>query len=770
MKHSCALISLLLCFSFSFAEEMGTWKSFFSYNDVEHVIQSKDKVYALGNGVLFSVDKEFESIETLTKVNGLSDCYINQVAYNSLLDALIITYDNSNIDILGNQGIVNIPDFKRKEINSKQINSITFYKEYAYLACGLGIVAVDMQKEEIADTYIIGEKGDYVSVNKVEIINDSIYALTPKGIRRAPMKNSNLADYSQWEDVEYLSSVPTTITAFNNQLVLVGSDSIYKVDKGITTAFMGIQKFTSISPNGQNLTIADNDTVYNFDASYALKESFFVDYVRDVIYTPASKSYWMAKAKTFADFTNGKFNLFKYKDGMFANRFIPNGPRSHSIAFVKYQFGKLVTGSGGPFDIPGMDNYGILQIYEDGKWTNIEESDFEPGVSINIGSRFVDILDAAVDPSDPKRIYVASWRSLFEIYDKKPVKQYWTDNSALAGSTMSVLVDGLCFDKDNNLWMTNMITTNGLVVKKNDGTWESLYYSDLDNIGTIKETFISSNDYIWVLRPRLSVGTGVLVINPNGTPFERRDDQVKYYSSFMDNDGNSVSPNSFRCIAEDKNNAIWIGTSVGPLIVNRQEDIFNKNFTINRIKITREDNPDYADFLLSSDQINAIVVDGGNRKWMGSATSGVYLLSEDGKETIKHFTTENSPLTSNAIIDMAMNQQTGELFIATSNGLFSYITDATEPAEDYTGAYVYPNPVTPDFDGEITVNGLIENSLVRISDVEGNVICEGYSNGGTFTWDGKNLSKKRVATGIYYVFATLEDGSTKMVTKVAFIH
>ena len=232
---------------------------------------------------------------------------------------------------------------------------------------------------------------------------------------------------------------------------------------------------------------------------------------------------------------------------------------------------------------------------------------------------------------------------------------------------------------------------------------------------------------------------------------------------------NTVTPSSFRSIAEDNDGAIWIGTSSGPFIVSDPDHIFDSDFRFKRIKITREDNENYADYLLGSDQINAIVVDAGNRKWIGSATSGLYLLSPDGKETLKRFNTENSPLTSNAIVDLAMNHETGELFVATSAGVFSYMTDASEAQETYNHVTVYPNPVTPDYDGDVVVRGLMENSIVRIADAEGQAVYEGYSNGGTFVWDGKNFNQQRVATGVYFIFATVDDGSQKMVAKVAFV-
>ncbi len=209
---------------------------------------------------------------------------------------------------------------------------------------------------------------------------------------------------------------------------------------------------------------------------------------------------------------------------------------------------------------------------------------------------------------------------------------------------------------------------------------------------------------------------------------------------------------------------------MGPIIFSNPNAVFDDDFTIDRIKITREDNENLADYLLGTEVINDIVVDGGNRKWIATETSGLYLLSPNGQETIHHFTTENSPLTSNMIMSLAMDDETGELFIATSTALYSFKSDATEGTDSYGDIHAYPNPVHANYTGLIAITGLMENSTVKIADIQGNLICQGNSNGGTFTWDGKNLSGRRVGTGVYLVFAALADGSEKMVTKIAIIY
>ena len=771
----------LLCFFALNAQEMGSWKAFFSYNKVEKVIPTQDKIYALGNGTLFSVDLAYESIETYTKISGLTDCFISDVEYSKELDVLVIVYDNCNIDLIKGNTIVNIADLKGKDISGKTIYGITCRDKFAYLSCGFGIVVVNLTKDEIADTYIIGKDGNYTKVFYTEFVGDKIYALTEEGLKQADSQNHNLADYSNWSSVE-LSTTLTGIAAFNDHLIAYDNDSccIYDNDTQQMNVLHRFESYKKVCSSDNNLLVIDDTKIYNYGKDFSCTDTLSVDFARYAYYQTSAQTYWIAKAVNFYDYVYNIYNLYTYRDHQQINKYEVNSPYSSSAAFLRYQQGFLITGSIAPFDISSNDNVGIVQFYDGNKWTTITEESFTDDVK-SPDILFLDILDVEVDPQDPRHCFIGSWRSLFELYDFVPIKHYTSPgfsvytsigdmNTPFTNIGNRILVGGLCYDSNHNLWMLNMLSANSLCVLKDDGTWDSFAYPEITNKATMKEIFFSENGFMWIVCPRASVGNGIMVIDQKGTPFIQGDDQYKYYGTFKDADGNTLSPSAVRCVAEDKNNAIWIGTSVGPLIVSNQDDVFDSDFRFDRIKITREDDANYADYLLSSDQINAIIVDGGNRKWLASSTSGLYLLSEDGQETIKHFTTDNSPLTSNAITDLAMNQETGELFISTATGLFSYMTDATSSKQNYDSVYVYPNPVTPDFYGDITITGLVANSLVRIADAEGNVIFEDYCNGGTLTWNGRNRSDRRVATGIYFVFAGLEDGSMKMVTKIAFIH
>jgi hypothetical protein len=754
--------------------KMGSWATHFSYYNTTELTQSADMVYALSEGNLFSVSKEYEDIKTYSKINYLNDGEISHVEFSDANNLLLIAYSNSNIDILKGNRTINISDLKRKETPNKEINNITFYGQYAYLSCGFGIVVVDLAKEEIADTYIIGANGDYTAIDNVRIVNEHIFALTRNGILYTELNNNNLSNFENWKSFAFPEGVSSVLDmdGFGSDLLIISDDNkIFKFSGSHWEIINDEHSYTRINVTGNNIIFYSNDYFRHIENRNE-KQFGWIAGIQDITYSVSQDCYWAILKNSDGQ---GVLTKIKYteNESLVLSPFIPNGPYSDNVNFIKYRNGKILTGSGGPRDNP-ENTPGVVQVFENNKWSVIRGKDLPADLTAAIGS-FVDVLDAEIDPKDPKRMYVASWRSLFEFYDNVFVKHYNSSNSTLTHQPPNinrVLLNGLRFDQDNNLWMLCMESRNVINVKKADNTWESLYYGKIDNQATLKEIFISKNGYKWVILPR-SGSAGVFVINDNGTPFVARDDKAIMHNTFNESTSSgmlSLSPNIIRCIAEDQNNVIWIGTDIGPILIPNQNDVFNSNFTVDRIKITREDNPNLADYLLENERINAIVIDGGNRKWIGTASSGLYLLSPNGQETINHFTTDNSPLTSNEIKDIALNDETGEVFIATLSDIFTFKSDASNGSSSYSNVYAYPNPVYENYTGLITVKGLMDKSVVKIADLQGNLIYQGYSNGGTFTWNGTNLTGQRVATGVYLVFSALDDGSEKVVTKIAFIN
>jgi sugar lactone lactonase YvrE len=417
----------------------------------------------------------------------------------------------------------------------------------------------------------------------------------------------------------------------------------------------------------------------------------------------------------------------------------PNGPALNDPFTMKFVGEKLYVSTSGTWvsGIGKEDIPGAVMIYDGFSWINITDAQIPP-----LHGSFISVLDFAVDPDDPSHFFVGTWhKALYEFRNNTFYERYNSNNSAIQspfGLDMYQIVDGLVFDKNKNLWMTQSVASDAIKVLKSDGTWKSFYFSAFTSKNTIQKMMIDKNGFKWINVPRS--GPGVFVFDDNGTIDDISDDRSKFISTFYDQDERSFTSSSFRCIVEDNSipKKLWIGTANGPIIVTNSENIFNTvNVRCARIKIPRNDGTNLADYLLENEAINAIAVDGANRKWLATKTSGVFLVSENGTETIHHFTTANSPILSDNVLAVAINSNTGEVFFGTDQGIISYAGDATSGGNVFANAYAYPNPVRENFEGVISIVGLIANSNVKITDVAGNLIYEATSNGGMLTWDGK---------------------------------
>jgi hypothetical protein len=334
------------------------------------------------------------------------------------------------------------------------------------------------------------------------------------------------------------------------------------------------------------------------------------------------------------------------------------------------------------------------------------------------------------------------------------------------------MTDGLKFDAKGNLWLLNGLQSKSIKILKKDGVWASLDYTEVRGKSNMKSIIISNQNenQKWLNITRIS--QGLFIFDDNGTIDNIADDKKVFFSNFedTDNEGGKISPGAFYCLAQDHNGVVWCGTDEGPLLFYNTAKVFDTDYTCSRVKIPRGDGTGLADYLLQSDKVKAIAIDGANRKWIGTENSGVYLMSENGQETLEHFTETNSPLLSNDILSIAINPITGEVFFGTSSGLVSYQGNAVDASETFTNVHAYPNPVRENYNGIITITGLVKDTQVKITDLNGNLICQTTSNGGIATWNGKNINGNKVSTGIYLVICANQDGTQSAITKIMVIN
>ena len=762
MKNIISYLTLLAVYISSHAQiPNGDWRDHLPYNQGKYLAITPEKVYCAARETgMLSFDKQTGEIEKHSKVTGLSDINISTLSYSQDYNILIIGFQSGYINLLTKDDLIVFQDIKRKNIKgSKTINKIACNGRLAYLACDFGIVVLDLINHEIKDSYLFGPAGTEIKVNDVAIYNNSIYAATDQGVYVADINSPNLLDYSYWNLVNELPSNTSEykiIESFGDKLLCVyknstaNSDEIMLYDNNTWSNWMTFQDtlIYEISAYNNQLSISGHNMLefYNSELHITLTYSNIKTF--HALADDDGKIYMTSNSIGFS-VSNAPGDI---------HSFSITGPRFNRTGIVSTYNDHVWVGSGGPFNI--YVEGGAYNFYEE-KWTSLN-SGWTEGIS-NVGNFY----KIAYNPINENHVYLSSYiYGLWEMTDYKVTATHTYDNTQIFNSSINPVVGvrimGLDFDSKGDLWNILDETPQPVYVLRNGEDWEHLSLkSDAFKSNNNYRDLVVSNEYdqIWILSRK-----GVIIVlkeEPDGTILEKE--------FIIKNQDNQLIRTTY-CMTEDKEGNIWIGTNMGPIIYTPSSNIFNQeNISGFQVSIPRDDDSGLADYLLNYEIISEIAVDGGDRKWIATENSGVFLVSPDGKKTIHHFTFDNSPLISNNIIGIGVQEKTGEVFISTNKGIVSYMGNATEGYNDYTNVYVYPNPVRPDYRGEITITGLIKDSNVKITDISGNLVYETTSFGGQAVWDGLNFDGNRVHTGVYLVFLSNEDGNKTHITKLLFV-
>jgi hypothetical protein len=452
------------------------------------------------------------------------------------------------------------------------------------------------------------------------------------------------------------------------------------------------------------------------------------------------------------------------KVGTKAERIVPEGPDDNMIFSLTMNGTDLWIASGGRDNAWNNLNYlPKFQLNSQGNW-----SVFDNKVFPNTND-FRDMICVTIDPRDPAHVFAGSWGGgVLEFNAGKFVKRYDNFNSTLQTqlpdqpSSAYVRIGGIAFDSKNNLWVTNSGVAQVISEYKTDGTWKAYSLPEIANKYSIGKVVVTKIDDKWIHVYR----NGLYVLNSTN-------DQAKaqpVVARFVNSEGEFFTEmNDVYSMVEDRDGEIWVGTSGGVAVFSNPQSIWTED-VMYATRPSLDEHDQIFHPLLEKETVTAIAVDGANRKWFGTKNSGVYLISENGENEIKHFTSQNSPLPSDAIADIAINQKTGEVFIGTAAGLISYMGEATAGNDEFKDVYVYPNPVRESYDGPIVVSGLVENTDVKITDITGDLVFKTTSLGGQAIWDGRNQNNNRCKTGVYLVFMTDPTGEKTKITKLLFIH
>jgi hypothetical protein len=737
---------------------IGQWRDHLPFNNGNSLAQSTNFVYcATQNGVII-FSKEDNSIERLSRANGLSDINLACISFDEPSNSLMIGYKNGNLDLVQNNQVTNIGDIKRSTViqGGKTINAIRFFGDRAYICCNFGIVVYDLSKKEIRTTL-------YPSILNPDIRDVAsdgtrIFAATSKGLFTANLSNPALPYYVAWTQDSLLKEKTLGhVTWFDEGIYVsniiengINQDTIFNVKNGQLSILRAGEAYYGISstPNKMVITINYGAAIVNADSLQT-----------ELIYpSPAPRDAIIDKVYSniiwIADRDKGLARNQDYSQNTIYE--VP-GPSSPNAFRIKSSNGTTWVAPGA-WDIAYSPLYLIDGVF---KFDGVDWSTFALPTATDY---LRDVVSLCIDPADANHIYAASWgNGVGEINNGTLVQQFGADNSAIVGIDNypnDIRVSDLALDSDGNLWVSSSSSAKPLAVKTPSGEWSNFSFNSNVNSQFLGNMLIDSAGLKWIIVQN----RGLLVVKTEGT-------SLSGFKVLNDQIGNGALPsNSVLSLAQDLDGQVWVGTSKGICVFYTPEAIFENGSTNWDAQTIVVDQDGFNQYLLKEEEVTAIAVDGANRKWIGTSKAGIFVVSEDGTQQIAQYTFENSPLLSNTINSLTLDGVSGELFIGTDVGICSFRTDATTGNETFGHVYAFPNPVEHDYTGTIAVSGLVRDADVKITDVSGNIVYSTVAKGGTAVWNGNLFSGERAATGVYLVFSTNADGSQTQVTKILFIN
>ena len=765
------------------------WQAHFSYNDIVDVVGGTNKIYAAAQNAVFEYDTLTEEITTITTVEGLSGEQITTILYSKEFQYLVVGYETGLLEVYSetDNSVLTIVDILEKENitpANKSINHLYEHQGFVYISTDYGVSVYDLERLEFGDTYFLGNGGSQIIVNQVTVLNNEIFAAcsSGNGLKKADISNPNLIDFAQWQTV--LGGNFVNINTVGDQAYAVRANKAFFeiTNTSFNQLFVLPLIPTDTEVSGNRLVISNVNTIQVYDEAAQLIASYIPNEDFDTRFSSA------VLVNNGIYIGTKDFGVLEslIADGLNYVEIKPNGPLFNEIFRLNAE-SEVVWASFGDYSEslnPSPVRRRGLSYYMDGVWQNI------PFDSV-FGAR--NLSEISVNPFNPNQAFISSFQDgILEVNDNSPTILYNQDNSGLeslvipnAPQIVSIRVSASAFDNNGVLWSMTSRAPNPLKsYDPNSGNWQGYDFSSI-----IEDSLLDE------------FGFFDIAIDNNGTKWIGGYEKGLYaYNENLSNPLKTLSSEEqnlpfprVTALEIDNRNQLWVGTFLGLRVLFNTSGFFDDPNPILSSIIILEDG--IAQELLASQTISDIEADGSNNKWVGTVDSGVFYFSPDGQNTIYHFTKDNSPLPSNRITDISLDPNNGIVYIATTKGMLSFRAGGSKPEETLENAFVYPNPVRPeynvlgfndlnDINKGIKISGLTENVNIKITDIEGNLVAEAQSNinlrsssanynfavdGGTAVWNGKNLANTIVRTGVYLVMISDLDSFETKVLKVLIV-
>ena len=762
MKRLAVIVLMLIPALVGAQEAIGHWRDCLDYSAVCRVAPAADRVYAAGRGGLFCYIPSLDTTEVLGKSTGLNDVGVATIAYDGQSQSLVVAYSNANIDILRGGRIYNLSDIKRSDVvSNKTVSAIRFRDGMAYLATGFGIVVIDLGRAEIKETWYIGAGGTHIAVRDIAFTSDSIYAATAEGLKSLPLAERYPSISDRWHTDSLLAGLTVVMLDTIGDALLAGA---YSSDPSLVTLYRrGAASYTpwatgevrSMRVGDGMVTLSLPDGVVRYDATLNAVDTI-------AAYT------WGPVRPLDAVMHQGTLWVGHEWGGLIgiaADREIgamPQGPFSADNAYrlVPARHRMLLCPGGHTTTYTNAWLEPNLLTATGSRWTSLDRSN---GILDNRH----DILAAAVNPRDTSEIIAVLWgygvasirdnsvQTFYDANNTPALQPYIMDN----GNPILLTGDAV-FDRSGNLWILNSHSRYALAVRHTDGSWDRFPTDALSSLLQVDRLICDSlNNWLWF------IGRENAIYVHDG---ESRMARVN------PNHGSKLQTETVNAIVQDRSGNIWVGTNKGIKVIYDGYNAFQSGghgevspVSCSNITIT---NGSFSEYLMAYENITCIAVDGANRKWVGTATGGLYLLSSNGMDQLAHFTAADSPLFSDKVVCIGIQPSSGEVYVGTDRGLQVYrgtATDAGSAPQEHI--YAFPNPVRPGYDGPVAIKGFTRDALVHVTDAAGHVVFSTTAHGGQAIWNARTASGERVASGVYYVFASDAEGGNRSVAKILIV-
>jgi hypothetical protein len=768
-KLSIVLFAMLLPMFVAVAQNaVGDWMIHTSFvgNSVKTVAEGHQWVYYLSAGNLFRLDKETSENESLSRVNYLSDMAINQIYYNSDRDYLVVVYDNSNIDVILSDGsVVNMSEIKDAVMTSgKAINDVTFADGLMYLATEFGYVVIDDTRFVVKESHLYGE-----SLTSVAQVGDILLLSTADGFYYG-----NADEYH-----EQLSSFKKGSLRNNCYMFPISDNTFFCMTSKVYLVTITVEENGKVKFDDSNMLIGGKCTlVQKTRGGYLLNvPSLNKYYITDAegknpVATDAPGEVCSSNPDGNGDvWAAGPQGLHLVGDA--THYYVPNALNFNTPFWMTYNKEQdllyvSTTGTNYFFSksVPSQIN-----TYDGIVWKDVTPEGAPAG-----GSYWIEFM-----PSSPDTYLMGTWKNgLLKVVNNEIAMAYDTVNSPMKMN--GALHPITRIDRNGNIWVVQSLeneehpamvlpAAKARLAQVSVSDWVTPHIDGLFTGSTKRASFLSTKNSSYDIKIFTDgdYQKHIVFWNSNGEVSSSRPQQESF-KSFVDQDGQAVTWTYIMSLTEDLNGNVWMGYTEGVCVFNPAAAFTGSAFSVVRPKVPRNDGTGLADRLMDGIQVNDVAVDGANRKWIATQSSGLFLVSSDGTQIIKKFNTTNSPLATNTVYHVCCNPNSNSVYLTTPTGVYEYFSDSSPAEPTYNNIYAYPNPVRPEYTGNVTIMGLMDNSLVKIADASGNVIRQLKSTGGMVTWDCCDQQGERAKTGVYFVLCSQANGSGEaVVTKIAVI-